>query len=265
MSVVDCYDPRVQYTRHRLIVDRLRRSGTLSVEDLQRLTGASPATIRRDLDALEALGLLSRVRGGAVSASGAPADADATRPFDAVAADDPERKVRIAWAAAARVEDGQSVILDIGTTTTHVARALRGRPVTVVTANLAVVDVLRDDPHVELVVLGGTLRRAYHSLVGSLTDHALRQVRADWVLLGASGITRDGVVLDTTQVEVPVKRALLTAGASVVLLADRDKLPGRGTFQVCGPDALDLVITNEDADPDVVAGLRSSGCTVVAA
>ncbi|GGL30262.1 DeoR/GlpR transcriptional regulator [Phycicoccus endophyticus] len=252
----------MQYTRHRLIVERLRASQTLTVAQLRGLTGASAATVRRDLDALEGLGLLRRVRGGAVATDEPVADADAARPFDAVAAGDPARKRRIARAAAARVEDGQTVILDIGTTTMHLARALRGRRVTVVTANLAVVDALREDRDVELVLLGGTLRRSYHSFVGALTDHAIRQVRADWVFLGASGVTREGTVLDTTQVEVPVKRALVTAGERVVLLADGDKLPGRGTFQVCGPEALDLVVTDAGADPRMVEALRAAGCAV---
>ena len=86
------------------------------------------------------------------------------------------------------MRDGEVLLLDIGTTTMMLARHLRGRPVTVMTASLAVVDVLRDDEQVELWCSAAALRRPYLSLVGVLTEDALAQVRADRAFLGASGV-----------------------------------------------------------------------------
>ncbi len=248
-------------TRQQSIVGRLRAHGTASTEELADLCAVSIATVRRDLIDLETQGILRRVHGGAVVVTGP--DADVSRGFAEVAASDAADKQSVAERAAALVEDGDCVLLDIGTTTMMLARALRGRPVTVVTASLAVLDVLRDDPDVELVLLGGMVRRTYHSLVGALTEDALRQVRASRVFLGASGVTPDGTVLDTTMVEVPVKRALLRAGAESVLLVDRHKFPGTGNLRVCGTDQIDVLITNPGADDTTTQACREAGTEVL--
>ncbi|MCU1538361.1 MAG: ArsR family transcriptional regulator [Humibacillus sp.] len=252
----------VRHHRHLEIVQRLKVHGVTSVEDLARSFGVSTSTIRRDLQLLDASGQLVRVNGGAVS----PADdADVTRPFATVAAAHVESKRAVARRAAALVDDGATVLLDIGTTTHLLALELRGRPLTVVTASLAVLDALRDDGVVELVLLGGFVRRTYHSMVGVLTEDALRQVHADIAFLGASGVRGDGTVLDTTLVEVPVKRALLGAADRAVLLTDLHKFPGTGTLRVCGPEKLSAVVTNDGADPETLAVFGDRDVEVVLA
>lgn len=268
----------MRVTRQRSIVERLHSHGLASTEELAALCDVSLATVRRDLIELETAGALRRVHGGAVldgadgSAAGRGAgvgtgdspetDADAVRGFAEVAANDAEDKRAVAARAAAMVADGDCVILDIGTTTMMLARELRGRPVTVVTASLAVLDVLRDDTEVELVLLGGIVRRTYHSLVGALTEDALRQVRANCAFLGASGVAADGTVLDTTLVEVPVKRALLATSQRSVLLVDRHKFPGTGALRVCGLDEFDAVITTTGAHGPTLDAARAAGTEV---
>lgn len=247
--------------RRAEILRRLRAGGVVEVQQLARDFEVSRSTIRRDLDVLEEEGLAQRVHGGAALPGGAP-DADLVRPFEQVAVADVAAKERVAACAAGLVDDGQTVLLDIGTTTMLLARALRGRPVTVVTASLAVLDELRDDPHVELIVLGGVLRRSYRSLVGSLTEDALRQVRADLVFLGTSGISAEGDIRDTTSVEVPVKRALLASAQRRVVLADAHKLPGTGALRVCGADQIDTLVTNEGADAATLRAMRAAGAQV---
>ncbi|GAA2773745.1 DeoR/GlpR family DNA-binding transcription regulator [Nonomuraea dietziae] len=197
----------LQHLRHAEIMRRVRLSGATSVRDLARQLGVSPSTIRRDLEVLDRDGTLRRVRGGAL----AEVDADDSMPFAEVAALDERDKEAVADRAAQVVRDGDVVLLDIGTTTMRLARRLRGRRVTVVTSSLAVLDVLRADPAVELLLLGGMLRRPYHSLVGVLTEEALGQVCADRVFLGASGVRPDGQLVDTTLAEVPLKRAMIAA------------------------------------------------------
>ena len=256
----------MRVTRQRSILERLHSHGLASTEELAALCDVSAATVRRDLIELETAGALRRVHGGAVlegAAGDSPdTDADAVRGFAEVAASDAEDKRAVAVRAAAMVADGDCVILDIGTTTMMLARELRGRPVTVVTASLAVLDVLRDDPEVELVLLGGIVRRTYHSMVGALTEDALRQVRATCAFLGASGVAADGTVLDTTLVEVPVKRTLLATSQRSVLLVDRHKFPGTGALRVCGLDELDAVITTTGAHGPTLDAARAAGTEV---
>ncbi|MCF6471407.1 DeoR/GlpR transcriptional regulator [Nonomuraea sp. MG754425] len=249
----------LQRLRHAEIMRRVRTSGATSVRDLASQLGVSPSTIRRDLEVLDRDGTLRRVRGGALPCP----DADTDRPFAEVAGADEQDKEAVAARAALLVADGDVVLLDIGTTTMRLARRLRGRRVTVVTSSLAVLDVLRSDPGVELLLLGGMVRRQYHSLVGVLTEAALRQVVADRVFLGASGIRPDGQLVDTTLAEVPLKRAMMAAAGQVVLLVDRHKFPGTGALRVCGPEEIDVVVTNDGADQATLRACAAAGAEVL--
>ncbi|MEZ0493774.1 DeoR/GlpR family DNA-binding transcription regulator [Kineococcus sp. TBRC 1896] len=242
--------------RREAIVEVVRLKGPVAVAELVERLGLSEATIRRDLVKLDDAGLLKRVHGGA-------------RPVDVrddVYADLVDRqagpKEAIARAAAARVQDGQSVLLDIGTTVGRVARHLHGRPITVLTRNLAVYAELCEDPVVDLVLLGGQVRPAHRSLVGYLTEESLRQLRADLLLLGTSGIRRSGHSVDTVAEEVPVKRAMISAADEVVLLADASKFPGSGTATVCDVGAYRHLLTDRLPDGETSSVLHHAGVAV---
>jgi DeoR/GlpR family transcriptional regulator of sugar metabolism len=246
-------------SRHEQIVRRVRSSGIVSVASLAADLGVSPSTIRRDLQLLDADGALRRIRGGAGTVQ-----ADEV-PFSEVATVASGEKEAVARRAAELVRDGDVVLLDIGTTTARLARHLRGRRITVITSSLAVVDELRDDEAVELLVLGGVLRRNYLSMVGLLTEEALRQIRAHRLFLGTSGIRRDGQIMDSTLVEVPVKRAMIAAAEQTVVLADRGKFPGSGLLRVCGPQDVDVIVTNDGVDAETMAACARAGTEVLRA
>jgi DeoR/GlpR family transcriptional regulator of sugar metabolism len=243
--------------RYELILRTLRDEGPVAVATLAERLGVSQATARRDLSWLEKQGLLTRVRGGATACS------TLEPPFAEVATDAMTGKDAVAARAAELVGDGEVLLLDIGTTVHRLAMHLHGRAVTVMTANLAVYEELVADPDIELILLGGLVRRNYRSLVGFLTEEALRQVRAGRLFMGASGIRPDGSVMDTTAVEVPVKRAMIAAADQVVLLADATKFPGGGFATVCGPRALDTVVTDADPATPALAAFREHGVEVV--
>lgn len=251
----------LQVRRDAEIVHRLRSAGPCTVEDLARHLGVSGSTVRRDLARLRSQGTLQRVRGGAKVDD----DADEAMPFAWVAAHDAEDKAVVARRAAGLVSDGDIVLLDIGTTVVHLARELRGRRITVITSSLVVLDTLRNDPEVELILLGGVVRQAYQSLVGLLTGTALSQVRADLAFLGTSGVRVNGDVLDSTRVEVPVKRAMLEAADRCVLLADRHKFPGGGVLKVCDVSDLDVIVTNQGLEEPMMDMCRNAGAEVVLA
>jgi DeoR/GlpR family transcriptional regulator of sugar metabolism len=191
---------------------------------------------------------------------------EATEPsFEDVAVTHPEAKDRLARRAATLVPDGAVVLCDIGTSVHRVAAHLHGRPLAVVTNSLAVYEELKDDEAIDLVLLGGQVRRNYRSMVGFLTEQALEQVHADLLFLGTSGVRGDGSVMDTTTVEVPVKRAMLRSADRTVLIADGSKFPGSGLARVCGPERLDVLVTDEDADPGTLDVVRQAGAEVVLA
>jgi DeoR/GlpR family transcriptional regulator of sugar metabolism len=216
---------------------RAVRGGTAHVSDLAESFGVSEMTVRRDLHALAQDGKLERVHGGAVHSGSEP-------DFSQIAVERFDVKDRLGAAAAALIEDGQTVMVDIGTSTLQVARHLHGKRVTVVTTNLAVVEELLPDPGIELVVPGGIVRRNYRSLVGVLAEDALRQLKSDIVFLGTSGVDAGMGVWDTTMVEVPIKRLMISGAGCVVLITDAAKFSMTGVVRVCGPESIDHVVTD---------------------
>ncbi|NSC24894.1 DeoR/GlpR transcriptional regulator [Streptomyces albus subsp. chlorinus] len=244
-------------TRHEKLLRILGEEGVLPVGEIARRLQVSEATARRDVTDLSDAGRLRRVYGGAVARE--PAE----RPFAEEEVDDLPAKDAVAARAAELIGNGETVLLDIGTTTLQLARLLHGRKITVVTSNLAVYEELRSDADVTLVLLGGEVRRNYHSLVGQLTQAALREIYADRVFLGTSGVLPDGRVLDTTEVEVPVKRAMLGAARQAVLLATARKFPGTGSARVCQAGDIDMLITGRSCDPATLATFREADVEVV--
>jgi len=254
--------------RQDRIVSALRSGGAASVRDLAQSLQVSESTIRRDLDLLDRNGELTRTYGGAVlrpgetvTDSGDPLRVEA--PFSADTGVD--LKQRVAERAAALVPDESVVLLDIGTTTPLVARRLRGRPVTVITSNLAVLDELRDDTTVRLVMLGGVFRRNYRSFVGSLTQSALTQVSADLLFLSCTGVRASGHVVDNMAVEAPIKQAMIAAADRIVLLATELKFPGTGALRLCGLADVDSVVTTAGANPKTLELCRQAGGQVIIA
>ena len=245
--------------RHQLILRALRSGGTVTVTDLAGQLAASPATVRRDLLKLEDDGLLTRVHGGAVIEEGGAA------PFAEAAEAQLAEKDAIAAHAATLIEDGQSIILDSGTTVHRLARQLHGRRITVITNNLVVYDELLPDDSVELMLLGGMVIRESRMLDGFMAEDNLRQVHADWLFMGACGIRPAGQVMDTTVAEVPARRAMIAASDKVTLLADHTKFPGTGMVKICGPEDLDAVVTDTSSDAATCTALEEAGVRVIRA
>ena len=250
--------------RHRVPAQRRReilravRSGSAHVTDLAERFGVSEMTVRRDLRELAQDGKLERVRGGAVSGGAEP-------PFEETVVERFPAKDRIGAAAAGLVLDGQTVMIDIGTTTLQAAHHLHGRRLTVVTTSLAVYEELVPDPAIELLLPGGVVRRNYRSLVGVVAEDSLRQLRADVLFLGTSAVDERLAVWDSTMVEVPIKRAMIAAAESVVLLADAEKFSRSGVVRICEAGAIDHIVT-DDALPDSVrAAIDDAGIGVTIA
>ncbi|MFC4472204.1 DeoR/GlpR family DNA-binding transcription regulator [Streptomyces xiangluensis] len=257
--------------RHAKIVKSLRMTGGVaSVRDLAERLQVSESTIRRDLTLLDRDGELIRTYGGAALSLRANAEAAAEEavtedPFAVAASHDMAMKEAMAIRAAELVADDSVVVLDIGTSTSLIARHLRGRPVTVITSNLAVLDELRDDDTVRLVMLGGVLRRNYQSLVGSLTERALRQISADLLFLSCTGVRAGGHVVDDMAVEAPIKQAMIEVADRVVLVAAESKFPGTGSLRLCSLSDVDVLVTTAGADPRTLDLCRQAGGKVITA
>lgn len=248
--------------RQDRILAAVRDLGVATVHDLAERLDVSPSTIRRDLRTLDRNGELTRTYGGAVLTR---ANERPEIPFAVHAGRQVAAKEAIAAKALELVEDESVVLLDIGTTTPLIARGLRGRPVTVITSNVAVLDELRDDDTVRLIMLGGVLRRNYQTLVGSLAESALRQVSADLVFLSCTGVRASGHVVDDMEVEAPIKRAMIEAADRVVLLASEWKFPGRGSQRLCSLADVDVLITTGGTSSEAIQPCLDAGGKAIVA
>jgi DeoR/GlpR family transcriptional regulator of sugar metabolism len=255
------YDP-VMLTdeRRALILDRLRVQGRVLATHLSAELDVSSDTVRRDLRELDALGLLRRVHGGAL-----PRHGDAA-PFATRARRAPEAKASIARRAAACVSDGQVVVLDGGTTTLELARALRDDlRASVLTTSPPIALALAEHPGLEVTVIGGTLRRSALVTVGAAAVEALRVIRADVVFLGVCGLhPKIGVTTEDLE-ERHVKAAMIEGAAEVVALADHDKLGTAMPVLVAPMSAVTQLVTDADVDERALAPYRELGIEVIRA
>lgn len=242
----------LQQHRQEQILDLLRSQGSATGTELAQKLQVSAATIRRDLEMLDANGELVRVYGGAVLQDGEAHQNRHEAPFEVVNRFESTSRDVVAKRAAELVTDGSIILLDIGTTTARLAGYLRGRPITVVTNSLAVLDVLRDDSAVQLVLLGGVVRRNYKSMVGALAEEALKQVSVDQVFLSAAAVRRDGSVADDMLVETTQKKMMLNAGQSIILLTPPTKFSASAAFRICSLDDIDVVLTTKGASPEAI-------------
>ncbi len=244
----------------------LREQEFVRVSELAEHFEVSEVTVRADLDALQQRGQLRRVRGGAVPQA-APRSEQRFEEAEVAAAG---QKRAIARVAAAMVEPGDTIVLDVGTTTTAIAHALAARTeleeVTVFTSSLTIALALeRADPRLTVVVTGGTLRSKQHSLVEPLGGLVLGSINAGTAFIGCNGVDLVRGVTNVNLPETEIKRLILNASQQRVVCADSSKLGQVSLAHVCDLDDIDRLITDEDADPEFVAALRETGLDVVLA
>ncbi len=216
-------------------------------------------------------GRLERLYGGAMLTQGSRATiTDSGAVEDPFTSDsrggDLELRQKMAAEAARLVADGgTSWCSTSGRRPSWLLGNCGGRPpVTIITSNLAVLDEVRDDDAVELVLLGGVLRRNQQSLVGPLAEQVIGQLSADMMFLSCTGV-RGGRVLDNMAVEAPIKQALIAASQAIVLLASELKFPGSGALRLCSLDDVDVLITTAGTPQDELVHRRETGRKVIVA
>jgi DeoR family transcriptional regulator of aga operon len=236
------------------------------VTELSQRFGISGVTVRSDLDFLAQRGQVHRIRGGAVPRFALGHE----RPFEETAEQFAEEKLAIGQAAAALVDHGETVLLDVGTTTVAAAHALLARAelrdVVVFTNGLKTALELEPAiPRLTVVVIGGTLRPLQHSLVDPLAAAILEQLAVKTLFLGCNGVDPVGGITNINLPEAEIKRRMLRIAARRVVLADGSKLGRIELAHLCPVAEIDMLITGASADPDVVGSLRERGCEVVIA
>lgn len=214
--------------RREALAALVAERGHLRVAEAATLFGVSEVSVRADLRALDAAGLVRRVHGGAI----APAGAVRESPVEAAIERDAELKRAIGRRAAALVPSGSSLALDVGSTCLAVARALVARhdlaDLVIVTNGLSIALALEEAaPRFTVIVTGGTLRPLQHSLVAPLAANTLPELHVDLAILGCNGVAEDGAVTNLNLPEAEVKRAFLAASDRRVLVAEGAKFGRR--------------------------------------
>ncbi|MFD4602220.1 DeoR/GlpR family DNA-binding transcription regulator [Streptomyces sp. NPDC058464] len=245
--------------RHGLIAQAVGESGSATVQDLAELTGASEMTIRRDLDTLAAQGVLERIRGGARTLLLRGEEP----PFALRAREAVDAKRRIAAEVSSLIADGETVLLDSGTTCLEVARLLQRRPVTVMPLSLQAIRLFGETPGpTTLMVPGGRPRAAEGALTGPLTLASLSALRFDTAVIGCCGLSAAEGLTAYDLDDAAVKKAGIASARRVIAAADAGKL-GRTALAYVGPSALlHTLVTDSAAPAEEVAALEGTGTVV---
>jgi len=249
-----------QSARRARITEFLEVDGEVSIPDLATKLDVSEMTIRRDLDSLADQGRIIRTHGGATAAGRVSFEFGFLKKRKSLQ----REKDEIGRLAAARVDDGKSVILDSGTTTLSVARALRGQNnLTIITTSLPIASELQYQSAISVLLLGGYLRSGSPDLSGGLTERNLDTLRADMAFLGADGVDPDGSVYSEDPDVAHMLTRMAASAAVVYVVADHSKLAKRALMRYGNAAEWAGLITDGDADPGLVRSLAKSGVNVI--
>ena len=244
--------------RQNEIVEEAKQSGRVTVDRLAEQFQVTPQTIRRDLNDLCNRGLLSRVHGGAV-----PAHSVSNFGYEARRTLAAEEKRRIGRRAAELIPNNCSLIINIGTTTEQVARALKDHDdLLVITNNINVAITLSDSGGIEIIIAGGLVRQADGGVVGEAAVDFIRQFKVDYAIIGASAIDEDGTLLDYDFREVKVAQAIMQCARKTILVSDSMKYGRAAPVRIGHLSMLDMFVTDQPPPPRLRAVCREHNVQV---
>ncbi len=242
--------------RKKQIIELVNQNGRASVQDLSASFQVSESTIRRDLKELEEERKIKRAHGGAVSLQSVNFEPSVT-----------EKEVRyksekraIAQLAATFIEDGDTILIDSGTTTIHLIPELKSfTDITVVTNSLLIAQELQLNEGIDVIVLGGSLRRETQSLVGPVTNKALHMIRVDKGFIATNGLDLEEGLTTPNLIEAETKYHMMQAAKQVLVLTDHSKVGKVSFAKVAGLQDIDACITDSGVPNHMVQQLEEQG------
>src|SRR5271157_1488058 len=245
--------------RQRAILELLRRDGRVLVVDLAKQFHTSQVTIRKDLDILHVKGQIHRTHGGALPAGEGALEDPTLREKEKLHR---KEKLQIAAAAAHMVTEGQVVILDSGTTTTGIARALRNFQNLTIITNAVNIAAELSGSAVEVILTGGNLRKNSFSLVGPIAEETLHRLHADILFLGVDGCDVQYGLSTPNLLEAKVNRAMIEIAQRVIAVCDSSKFGRRSLSLIAPASAVHQIITDSQIPPSDLRGLKKAGIEV---
>lgn len=245
--------------RHNQILDKLKKEGSVNVLDLCEEMDVSSVTIRKDLQLLEDKNLLFRTHGGATLSNPYIAD----RPVNEKFGLQTDEKERIGSAAAAMIEQDDCILVASGTTVQYFAKKISAvGHLTVVTSALNVALELIHHPGIEVIQLGGIMRKTSSSVTGVYAEKALEDFSCSKLFLGVDGIDPEFGLTTSNMMEAQLNRKMIAAAQKTIILADSSKFGKRGFGRICGMDEIEQVITDEKISEHMVKTLEAMGIEV---
>lgn len=246
-----------------MILNLLTEEGKVFVNELSKVFNVSEVTIRNDLDQLEKKNLLIRARGGAMVTNNMVS-------FDLKISKknklNLKEKIKIGVAAAGLVSEGDTIILDSGTTTSEVAKNLEAvRDLTVITNALNIANILINYPNLNLIIPGGMLRKTSLSLVGPIAERSLRNLFVDKLIMGVDGFdTHTGIYTPNVE-EAHINNLMISIARKVILVTDSSKFNRRSLAFICGINQIHQVVTDAGIPAEDEKRLRDGGVEVIIA
>ena len=247
------------HERHQFILDKLKKEGNIKVLDLCSDLNVSSVTIRKDLKLLEDKNLVYRTHGGGTLANPYAADKHVNEKEKIRSGE----KTDIGAAAAKMIQEDDCIIIGSGTTVQFLARAIR--PVgklTVITAALNVATELNQLSDVEVLVLGGVLRKSSSSGTGLYAEKMLEDFSCSTLFLGVDGIDLEFGITTTHVMEAQLNRKMIEAAQKTVVLNDSSKFGKRGFGRICGLEEVDHIVTDKGITEHMMEQLKGMGIEV---
>ncbi len=247
-------------SRREELLELVRRNGFAALNELATKMDVSESTVRRDLALLEQEGTVRRTHGGAFYTGPMPAIVD----FENRQVGDWDKKQAIARAAAEFIEDGDTLLLDGGSTTYEFARMLLGRPLQVVTNSLPVASLFMAEPTIDVIVIGGYVHQRTGAIHGSYANEMLSTLDVRRAVLSAAGVNRRGLFNSNLHL-VETERAMMQAADEVILIADSTKFGHRSLAHVCPLEKIHRVVVDQGLTPEWREYLVAAGVELVLA
>jgi len=231
--------------RRSEIVEKLREDSSVSVAELSRLFNVSEVTIRKDLRILKERKLLVRVHGGAIMSAGSALDSQEERNFNFKRLVNSKEKEAIGRAAAAHIREGDTILVDSGTTALEVVRNLHAfRELTIITNSIHAMTEALKYKRFKVILLGGTVRDSSFSMVGPLAESNLKLFYCDKLFLGVDSFSVDAGLSTPNVEEASTNQVMITRAREVFAVFDSSKLNKRSLAFIASPDAVNYVITD---------------------
>ncbi|EOD00604.1 DeoR/GlpR family DNA-binding transcription regulator [Caldisalinibacter kiritimatiensis] len=244
--------------RKAKIIDKLKNTGSVKVASLSKQFNVSEATIRRDLQELENKGLLSRSHGGAVLLEHTKFEPTFTEKESKFS----DEKSRIGKKAASLIEEGDTIVIDSGTTTSYIVNNIEAKNITIVTNSLYVLNELGKREDIDVIGVGGSIKQKTQAFVGPLAEATLKKLRVDKAFIGANGICYDNGITTPDIIECKIKSTMIEIAREVILVSDSSKF-GKVTFsKIADIEEIDLIITDNKISNEQITQYGKRGVRI---